>query len=390
MVCWLAGEATGPRMGIDLWESRERDVEELVGVLPAHIPLAGRPTLVLRLRGSGGGPSLIFNAHSDVVPAPGADRWRFDPWSGRVEDGVAYGRGACDTKGPLIAALWAIRALAESGARLDGDILLEIVPGEEDCVGLGTLTSVARGYRADAAVVLEPTGSLPRCASRAGCRFEITAHGRAVHGTVKWKGQDAIRTAVEVRGVLEALEARWSHDPDPLFEEYPIARPVTVDHIHGGEWQGMVCDRCTLAGYLELLPGDDVEASKRRFEDELRAGLVSRGRSGSEISVRFTETYLGHRLAPESDLCVAAEAVVGSVLERRVSAVHWRGWSAFNSGCEAGVRSALHGTPTLVWGPGDLACAHAVDEHVAWEEVRMTAEMFMNLAASWCGVKEVV
>ena len=65
-----------------------------------------------------------------------------------------------------------------------------MVPGEEDCVTLGTLTSVVRGHTADAAIVLEPTEGQPRNASRPGLRFEVTCRGRAVHGTVKWLGRE--------------------------------------------------------------------------------------------------------------------------------------------------------------------------------------------------------
>jgi len=101
--------------------------------------------------------------------------------------GKIFGRGACDTKGPLIiSAIIALAALSELPVRPSGDILIELIPGEEDCVGIGTLTSVVRGYKPDAVVILEPTESMPRCASRAGTRFEISCTGRAVHGTVKW------------------------------------------------------------------------------------------------------------------------------------------------------------------------------------------------------------
>ncbi len=87
---------------------------------------------------------------------------------------------------------------------------IELVPGEEDCVTLGTLTSVARGHTADACVVLEPTEGLPRNASRPGLRFEIACRGVAVHGTVKWLGRDAIALATAVLGVLPQLEAEWN------------------------------------------------------------------------------------------------------------------------------------------------------------------------------------
>lgn len=381
---WLARTAAAWGLEVDLWQSSEPELERAFGTLPPHKSLADRPALVVRLPGTGNGPNLVFNAHSDVVPAPRPEEWTHGPWSGREVDGVVYGRGACDTKGPLVAALWAMAALAsDPSARLGGDVLLEVVPGEEDCVGLGTMTSVLRGYRADASVVLEPTGNTPRCASRGGCRFEIETVGRSVHGTVKWLGIDAIELMRGVQATLSEIESRWNdRDADPLFDAFPIARPVTVDQIHGGEWQGMVSDRCRIGGYLELLPRDDAERMMKRFAAELQAGLAERGVGADRFSLKFTERYAGHREDPNvSSLCEAALSVMSRFSEGHAEPLVW---TAFNSGCEAGVRPAMHRTPTLVWGPGALALAHAVDERITIREVRVAAEMFARLAMVWC------
>jgi acetylornithine deacetylase len=370
---------------VDLWQSSDEELARSFGPLQAHKPLVDRPTLVLKLPGTGGGPSIMFNAHSDVVAAQTPARWKHGPWSGEIADGAIFGRGACDAKGPLVSALWAMTALADAGPRPAGDVLLEIVPGEEDCVGLGTLSSIARGYRADAAIILEPTSSIARCASRAGCRFVITAQGRAAHGSSKWLGQDAIHIARTVMAALDEIEHQWdSIARDPLFAMHPIARPITPDRIAGGEWQGMVCDRCVVEGYLELLPGDAIPDMQLRFENELRTRLERDGWGRSCVTIAFPETYQGHRLAPDSTLCAAAESAWMSVRGEAFPE-----WSGFNAGCEAGVRATLHGTPTLVWGPGHLAQAHAEDEYVHLSEVRHCAEMFARLALHWCGNTEV-
>jgi acetylornithine deacetylase len=381
LVRFLAKRAREMGFSVDLWEGDEAAAKALGVPVGRHLPLAGRLTLVIALCGRGGGRSLLFNAHSDVVAAGGG--WTVPPWEGRISSGRLYGRGACDTKGPLISALWAMVALQQSGVPLAGDVLLEVVPGEEDCVGLGSLTSVARGHRADAAVVLEPTQNLPRLASRPGCRFELVVAGRAVHGSFKWLGVDAIGLMRRVLGALDAVEKAWPAGECAAMAPYPIARPVTVDSIHGDGWQGMICDRCTAAGYLELLPGDDLRASEHAFEELLRAELSERGVPQDAVALRFTERYLGHLLDEGHELCLAALETVKN--EQRSSAgTEWLGWAGFNSGCEAGVRSKVHGTPTLVWGPGDLGLAHAPDEYVSLEDVRQGAAQFASLALSWC------
>lgn len=388
-VRYLADAADAVGLSVDLWQADESDLATRFGPLPPHKPLAGRPTLVIRLPGSGGGPSLVFNAHSDVVAAPASQPWTSDPWTARHDAGLIFGRGACDTKGPLVSAFWALHALAKFRVPLAGDVLLEIIPGEEDCVGLGTLTSIARGHTADAAVILEPTQSLPRCASRPGLRFVITTLGRSVHGTVKWLGQDAIAHMHLVQTALADLERRWTFDPDPLFASYPIPRPMTVDFIRGGEWQGMVADRCALAGYLECLPADDLPALQARFQADLHDATQRLGLSPQSLHLDFTETYQGHRLDPAHPLAGHAQAAFESVAAYPANAFPpWPGWQAFNSGCEAGVRANRLRTPTLIWGPGDLAHAHAADEHVRFDDVRSVARMFTALAHSWCRAKE--
>jgi acetylornithine deacetylase len=371
---------------VDLWQADERELSKYPVASAKHVPLADRPTLVIKLSGVTGGRSLIFNAHADVVAAPRPEQWKLaGPWAGVERDGKFVGRGACDVKGPLVSALWAMLILRDIPDRAGGDVMLELVPGEEDCVTLGTLTSVVRGHTADACVVLEPTESLPRCASRPGCRFEITCLGRSVHGTVKWLGADAIELARDVLLCLPLLEQRWNdRAADPLFDHYPIARPVTVDLIRGGEWQGMVADRCVIGGYLELLPRDEPSQWMDRFISEMRALLSARGQDERRIQVVFPEQYPGHRTNTDHPLCRAAEAAIeesANLLQNIASP--WNGWGAFNSGCEAGLRANLLGTPTLVWGPGSLAQAHAVDEFVEFAQVRAVAAMFARFAAAW-------
>jgi acetylornithine deacetylase len=385
---FIADWASKAGFEIDLWRSKESELAAYPLAQAKHIPLAGRPTLVITKRGIGGGRSLLFNAHADVVAAPNPESWRFGPFEGMEADGRFWGCGACDVKGPLVAALGAMLSL--KNLQLCGDVSLELIPGEEDCVGLGTLTSLHRGHRADGIIVLEPTENLPRCASRGGCRFEITCLGTAVHGTVKWLGNDAIQAMRRVLAALDQMQTDWNdRHADPLFSEYPIARPITVDSVHGGQWQGMVCDRCTCAGYLELLPGDNLEEWQSRFGRRLLEILADSGKDSDRVSVGFSEIYGGHRTDPAHAFCHLAETMAVSLNPKSPECERWTGWSGFNSGCEAGLRASMQQTPTLVWGPGSLAQAHAVDEYIEWSAVERAAVLFADFAQRWCGSSEM-
>jgi acetylornithine deacetylase len=206
-----------------------------------------------------------------------------------------------------------------------------------------------------------------------------------VHGTVKWAGEDAIALAREVLVCLPQLEQQWNdRTADPLFAGYPIARPMTVDLIRGGDWQGMIADRCVIGGYLELLPLDEPIPWMNRFIKELQGLLPKRRQEDGRVQVRFPEQYPGHRTDPDHPLCRAAHAAIeeSAALLQNIASP-WNGWGAFNSGCEAGLRANLLATPTLVWGPGSLAQAHAVDEFVEFAQVRAVATLFARFAIAW-------
>ncbi len=381
LVLFIAGWAKQNGFEADLFESSETELSAYRQATLRHIPLAGRPTLVITFAGRGHGRSLMFNAHSDVIAPGDPQRWAHGPWSGKISDGRIYGRGACDVKGPLASALAALLALKNAYPQgLPGDVRVEIVPGEEDCVGLGTLTSYVRGYHPDGLIVLEPTEGQPRNASRGGVRFAIRVQGKAAHGTVKWLGIDAI---IALRAVLEHLELMETEfampDANELFARYPLMRPITVDHIEGGNWQGATCDLAGCAGYLELLPADDVEVWKKRFQDRL-CELQQKGKaSGCRLEIEFSEEYGGHELSTGHPLAQCALAAITDI-GLTASNMSWRG---FNAGCEAGLRWGINQTPTLVWGPGSLEQAHGVDEYVELKAVHDAARSFALCAIHW-------
>ncbi|MGC8560665.1 MAG: M20 family metallopeptidase [Phycisphaerae bacterium] len=363
----VADQASSWGFDVDLFETDEARLANDPAAMGRHLPLAGRPTVVVMLKGRLPGKTLMFNAHSDVVATGDENQWRHGPWSGSIDDGRMYGRGACDAKGPLVAGLGAMLKIRQTrGNDFAGTVALELIPGEEDCVDLGTLTSVVRGYRADAAIILEPTEGLPRCASRSGLRFEVSISGRAVHGTVKWLGIDAIRGLRHVLSALDEMENKFSQiEKDERYADYPVLRPITVDQVSGGDWQGMIADNALCAGYFELCPEDDLNVWQERFISELKDRLGAQGFPNGGIDIQFPERYRGFFAPTDASLCRAAEMVIRYL----PAAERWKKWRGFNSGCEGGLRFAMHRTQTLVWGPGSLEQAHRIDEFVPVQEV---------------------
>ena len=180
--------------------------------------------LVGRLPGRGDGPTLMLNGHVDVVPAGDGTSWvGGDAFSAQVRGDALHGRGTCDMKGGLVAALWAVWALRRCGAPLRGDLLLACVQGEEDG-GLGTFATLKRGWRADACVVPEPT-SLDLVPAAAGAlTFRLRILGKAVHASRHREGISAMGKLWPVWRALEELERERNLD------EFPVDWRLTFAH----------------------------------------------------------------------------------------------------------------------------------------------------------------
>ena len=262
MARWM-GEAG---LEVDLWEI---DLEELARhpAYSAEIPRSRALGLVGTLRGEGGGPSLILNGHVDVVPPGDPGLWTHPPFEGVLDGGRLFGRGALDMKGPLCAAHFALRALRDAGVTLRGDVFFESVVGEEDG-GMGTLATILRGYRADGAVVMEPTGLAVAPALAGALNFRVRVPGRAAHGAVRTEGVSAIEKFVLVYQAILALEVARNRRlaGDPLFRPYDLPFPISVGTIQGGDWASSVPDHLAFEGRLGVAPGEDLGEARRDLE----------------------------------------------------------------------------------------------------------------------------
>src|ERR687898_528952 len=224
-------------MPLDALEAR---VAELIAghpYVPDGFDFAGRPQLVARFPGTGGGPTLLACGHVDVVSADPRDAWTAEPFGGERRDGAVFGRGACDMKGGVAAMTFAATALAELGVRLRGDLLVNTV-SEEETTGAGGLVS-ARTLRADAAIVPEPSALAVWVACRGSLLCTIDVEGRAGHAGIARRHHadggavNAIEKAAYVLEAIRRLNEEWTLRPP-----HPYLAPAecVTTAIHGGEW----------------------------------------------------------------------------------------------------------------------------------------------------------
>ena len=201
-----------------------------------------------------GGRNLIFNGHVDVVPVGDESNWRYPPWQGTLAEGRVYGRGALDMKGGLCCALFAAKALRDADVRLKGKLMVESVIGEEDG-GVGTLAAMLRGYRADGAVVVEPTELIVAPAQAGALNFRVTVPGQSAHGALRAEGVNAIENFIPIYQAIMALEQERNQQlRHSLFERYKLPYPICIGTLRAGDWASSVADWLMLAK-ISLRPG---------------------------------------------------------------------------------------------------------------------------------------
>jgi acetylornithine deacetylase len=330
-----------------------------------------------------GGRSLIFNGHVDVVPPGDESNWRFPPWQATVTEGRVYGRGALDMKGGLCCALFAAKAIFESGARLKGKLMIESVIGEEDG-GVGTLAAVLRGYQADGAVVVEPTELKVAPAQAGALNFRLTVPGRSAHGCVREEGVSAIEKFMPIyRALLELEREQNTRAPDPLYARYQLPYPLCIGTVRAGTWASSVAESLTCEGRYGVAVGEDIPTARRMLEE--RVARAAQADPWLREHPPMVEWW-GGQFEP------AAIPVDHPIVETVAGAYgQVTGHNARLEGMTYGADMRLlvneGNTPTVLFGPGDVRQAHRPDEYVPLEDLVVVVQTLALTALRFCGCK---
>ncbi|GAB2808851.1 ArgE/DapE family deacylase [Actinoallomurus bryophytorum] len=366
----LAGWMSAAGLEVDHWPI---DLDELTGRpdFPGmEAPRTRAWGLVGRLPGTGGGRSLMFNAHVDVVPPGSSPAWGGDPFSGRVEGDRLYGRGSCDMKGGLVAALTAVEELA--GDRPRGDVVVACVVGEEDG-GLGTYALLDRGWRADACVIPEPTGLAVVPAAAGALTFRLRVPGLSAHAARRASGVSAVEKFLPVFTALRELETRRNTGADPLFARWDLAYPLEIGMVRAGDWASSVPGELVAEGRIGVALDESPERARRAMEE-----AVGRACDADPWLARHPVTveWWGGQFAPAR---TTDAAFVAAMTDAAQGAEQW----AAPYGSDLRLLTAA-GIPTVQYGPGDVDLAHAPGEHVPLSQVREAARALTRLAVRHC------
>jgi acetylornithine deacetylase len=326
----------------------------------------GRPSVVGRLKGRGGGPSLMLNGHVDTV---GVDEMP-EPFSGAVRGGKMYGRGAYDMKGSVAACMAALKALLDAQTPLRGDVLLAAV-ADEEYASLGT-AAVIRQVRVDSAIVTEPTEMEICLAHKGFIWLEVETAGRAAHGSRFDEGLDANMRMGRFLAGLDRLEQDLrARTPHPLVGPPSLHAAI----LRGGTELSMYAASCRLQIERRTIPGE----SEAQVTGELQA-IVDR-LAKADPTFKVTVRTLLSRDSFE----VPVDAPIVQALTRAATALMVKppAYAGRPFWMDAALLAAA-GIQTVVMGPAG-AGAHAKEEWVDLGSVEETAAILAQTAAGYCG-----
>lgn len=333
--------------------------------------------------GPGHGPTLMLNAHMDTVRVSARDSWTRDPFEARVEDGVLYGLGSCDMKGGLAAMLYGAKLVRDSGATLNGNLVVACVVQEEECEGLGTRVLLEEGdLRPDWVVLGEPTNLTVSRGQRGRLEMRLVAHGRSAHAASPHLGDNAIYIAARLIFGLELLAEQLAED-----EFLGQGTLAVTDITSSAGSRNAVPDSCAMIIDRRLTLGEN----ETKALAEVQRVIAREGVSADVQVTRYQrQSYTGYEcdvreffpawvIAADHPLVSTAVHAAQTELERRPQITCW-GFST-----EGVYTAGEAGIPTIGFGPGQEELAHTADEHVQLRDVYAAAAVYARMAMRLLG-----
>ena len=343
----------------------------------------GRPNVWAVWEGDRPGSTLLFEAHTDVVTEGRAEDWSHPPFEAKRVGDRIYGRGACDTKGNLAAAILAVRAIKDSGVSFPGRLVL-CHPVDEEGMMAGIKAFIERGYAegVDAAIICEPEENQLCVKQKGALRVEVTVQGKMAHGAMPLSGINPVTRAARFVVAVEELEReemeRYGEDP---FLGYPSLTPTILMGPDFGPPQiNVIPASAYVALDIRTVPGQSHDELVRRLEEclsKLGAEDPDFDASLEVIEERpWTETPMEEPLVRAME--AAYEVLTGE--EPRYN----------------GVPGATDGTflntwadiPIVTTGAGDREIPHHKDEWVSVDELFTTCKLYAATAMYFCHGKD--
>ncbi|WP_085991098.1 peptidase [Oceanobacillus senegalensis] len=368
-------------LDVDIWVPDYNELIESNYFNPLRDNYDGSPNVVGVLKGKENGRSVILNGHIDVVPSGDISKWANDPYSGQVIDGKVYGRGATDMKGGNLATLIALETIIDLGIDLKGDIIYESVI-EEETGGAGTLAAIQRGYKADVAIIPEPSEMKIFPQQQGSLWFTVTIKGVSAHGGTRYEGVSAIDKGwIVFQEIMKFEEKR--NEPlrrNPLYKDNPIPIPINIGQFNGGYFPSAVAEEATIQGRYGIAPGENIDEAKEKFISMLdHLKTIDSWFESHPATVKWG----GIHLPPGG--CNLDHPMLEILKQKYMDVEHKEPVIAGSTwGTDGGLLTQAGSIPSIIFGPGTTSMAHFTDEYVELEKLFKTAEIITLAIIDWC------
>lgn len=336
------------------------------------------PVVAGMVRGSRPGPTVLLTGHIDVVPPGDYEHWSDDPFSGVVDGDRVVGRGAADMKSGVVAALEAFEAFVEAPRDFAGRVIFLAVPAEEDS-GLGTLAAIRRGWTADVAILPEPTvreGAPRILVAHAGAiSMSVTIPGLSAHASTRHLGESALEHFMTVFEAIRRDEAALNEaETDPLMRELGQPYATNFGIVRGGEWSSSVMDSLQAQVRIGVPLNETVAEAEARFRRVIEEAAADNPwlAANPPIVKRDAAGFGSARVPSDHPLVTALQGAGARAFEREPEV------AAAPYGCDMSGWVRLARIPTVLYGPGDIAHAHAANESVSLERTVKVARALVE------------
>lgn len=331
----------------------------------------GRFNIRILKKGTSSGKKILLNAHTDVVPASEGMQ---DAFSGKFENEIFYGRGACDDKGSVATIYFLFRMLEELKINLRGDLIAHLVVEEENG-GNGSLAMARTDEKADCCIVLEPTEFNILTSIRGAVWFKIEFFGKAGHSGQANKTRSALLMAhIAITSLKEYHQQLLnSSKAIPLFDKYENPMPITFGKLQAGNWPASAPSAATLEGVLGFLPNKN----KEQICDEI-INILLKNFNKEDFKLTFTYRHNCSITNPQ-------QKFVQELLKANKAGGLKSVIDAMPASCDAWFYNNQLNIPTVVYGPGTLKVAHSKDEHIKLSDIVDAAKALLAFSIEYSG-----